>query len=194
MNLSACFDRAWGSFTRQPTPLVMGTIVLVVTNAALGYLAQRFPPLSLISSVVTALMGGGLMTMAVRGSRGEIVAVEDVFAGFGRPVPFLVVHLASIAGVLLCGIGVFVTAFLFAYGMAYVARGEDIGAALGKSKDLALAKVGETLLLLIVVVAMNLAGALICGIGLLVSVPLSFCLIVEVLGELEGSRGGAPLE
>jgi hypothetical protein len=192
MNLSACFERAWSTFNKQPAPFVIAALVLLVTSGILSFIAKYFPPISIVSPLVNALIGGGMIIMTLRAQSGQAVDVPDIFLGFQRPVPFIVVQLATLAGILLCGIGILVTGFLFAYAMVFVARGDDFGPALTKSKDLALARPGETILLLVVVFAMNLAGALVCGVGLLVALPLSVLLYVECLKDLEGA-GGAPL-
>jgi hypothetical protein len=192
MNLSACFERAWSSFNKQPAPFVIAALVLLVLSGILSFIAQYFPPIGIVSPVVNALMAGGMIIMALRAQRGQAIDVPDVFLGFQRPAPFIIVQLATLAGLLLCGVGILVTGFLFTYAMVFVARGDDFGSALTKSKDLALARPSETLLLLVVVIALNIAGALLCGVGLLVALPVSVLLYVECLKDLEGA-GGAPL-
>jgi len=87
-------------------------------------------------------------------------------------------------------IGVFVTAFLFSFATVFVALGTDYGPALVRSKDLAVAHTGETALLIAVIVGVNLAGALLCGLGLLVSVPVSLLILLEGLDQLEPGAAG----
>lgn len=184
MNISSCFEKATATFKANAVPLTFGALVLFVTNAGIGILNRYIPGASLLGIVATAPLSGGLMLMALRARRGAPVDVPQIFDGFNRAVPFIVVNLVIGAGALACGVGVLVTAFFFMFATVFVALGDEHGRALTRSKDIALAHVSETALLIAVLVGLNLAGALLCGVGLLVTIPLSSLLVLEGLEQL----------
>ena len=190
MNLSSCFDRALATFKQNAAPLTLGALVILVSNALVSVLNRYVPGVSLLGIVVSAPLSGGLVLMAMRARRNHPIDLPQVFEGFNRAVPFIVVNLAISAGLLACGIGVFVTAFLFSFATVFVALGADFGPALMRSKDIALAHTGETALLLAVLIGLNLAGALLCGLGLLVSLPVSLLVLLEGLDQIEPGAAG----
>jgi hypothetical protein len=185
MQIGALLDRAFNQFKQTPAPFLIGMIVVIVVNGVLGVLSRHASLIGAANWVVTTLLSAGLVVMAVKAVRGQPFDVPDIFAGFSRPVPYLVISLAVTAGVLACGIGVLVTSFLFMFAQVYAAQGADFKEALLRSKDIVLANTGDCVMLALVLFALIIGGALACGIGLFVTGPVAMLLLVNALDSLE---------
>ena len=190
MSVGAVVERAWEALNDNLAPFLLGGVVIVAVSAVFHVLAAAFLPISLLSMPVTWLLSGGLTLMANKALAGERVDLPDMFRVFERPVPYLVVGLAQLSGVVLCGVGVLVTSVLFAFSMALVARGGEAVPALVRSKDLVVDNFGELLLLFVAIVGLCIMGALACGVGLVVALPLATLIVVAALDELDR---GAPI-
>jgi hypothetical protein len=84
---------------------------------------------------------------------------------------------------LLCGVGVIITGFVFLFAPLLVVEGEDFKLALRESKNLMVDNLGEILGLFLVVVALNVLGA-ITLIGWLASIPITSLMVVRAYERL----------
>lgn len=84
---------------------------------------------------------------------------------------------------MLCGIGVFVTGYLFLFAPLLVVDGRDFKAALRESKDLTTANLGDLLGLFIVLVGLNVLGA-ITLIGWLAALPITSLMLVHAYEQV----------
>jgi uncharacterized membrane protein len=73
---------------------------------------------------------------------------------------------------------------LFAFAPIYALEGRDFKAALLASKDLVLEHPGEVGMMLVVVAALYVAGALACGIGTLVTAPIGMLAFAKAHEQL----------
>jgi uncharacterized membrane protein len=134
----------------------------------------------MIGLLITGLFWGGLMVAARKAARGEVPTLGDAFSPFNeRPGDYILVGLAVVLGLLACGVGLFVTSFLFLFAPLCVVEGGDWQQSLTRSKDLVLANMGESVAFYLVLIALNLAGALAFGVGLLVTLPVTALAIVK---------------
>lgn len=189
MQLGQCFERAWQLFKDNAAPFVLGALVIFVTNAIFSFLGTKVMGIQLLGSLVSSILYGGLAVMALKASQGQPIDVPEIFAGFQRPIPYIVVGLAVAAGLIACIVGVLATAFLFMFAIIYVARGDDFGSALKASYRVVTANVGDTAVLFVVVILLNIAGAIPLGLGLLVTIPLTILMLIEALNQLERAPG-----
>ncbi|MFO7767395.1 MAG: hypothetical protein R6W82_00300 [bacterium] len=147
--------------------------------------------LEIVGLVVVGPLTAGFFLMTVNHMRGDRPMVGDLFQGFSR---FLPVILASIilsvffsVGVILCllpavfVLGVYQFTFLF-----IVDRGADFWEAMEASRLLARKDYLEFSLFALVLVVLNMVGAMVFVVGLLVSVPLSFAAISCAYRDLAG--------
>jgi uncharacterized membrane protein len=96
----------------------------------------------------------------------------------------------------LCFIGVIVTGYLFLFAPLLVVDGKDFKAALRESKDLTIANLGDLLGLFIVLMGLNVLGA-ITFIGWLAALPITSLMLVHAYEQvrarsLPGSEIVAP--
>ncbi len=187
MDIGSCIQRGWDVFKNSAVPMIVGTLIVLVATVLVGQLNHTIPFLGLIASVLlTGLFVGGLTVMAAKANRGEHVDVPDVLTPFrDRPGDYLLVGLVMQAGLLACGIGVVATFVIFLFAPVLVAQGDDYQTALGRAKDLSFANLGSVFLLALVLIALNILGALACGIGLVVSLPVTYVAIVEAFDQLQ---------
>lgn len=191
MDLGSCLKQSWETFTQNPIPLIIGALLIVVANAVVSIIAQLIPlPLSILVSMLPAgFFVGGLAIVALKAHHGLEVEMFDVFDPFiNRPADFLVMGLVIQSGAIACGIGVIVTYVIFFFAPLLVAKGSDYRSALGKAKDITFNNFGEVLALSLIVALLNIAGTIACGFGLLVSLPVSYLMIVNAYDQLDHSQ------
>lgn len=196
MDLGACFREAWDLFKKHAVPFVVVTLLIWVVCAVLGFFVSvafdrsDSPWGAMLSTVIVSTVAwgygyGALAFMAQRAVDGETPAIEDLSVGFQRWGDYLVVGLVIGGAALLCFVGSVVAAFFFLFAPIFLARGSGYQDALKKSTDLAKARAGDVLLLLLTVAGLHLLSVFTCGLAGLVTVPLSWLTIVLALRQLE---------
>ena len=197
MHSAGCLEYGWDVFKQQTSGLVAAAFCLVALQMAsqpLFAIVLRSPVAFLSGLFLTGLVSGGLMLVARRAMRGLAPTLSDAFEPFrARQGDYLLVGFAVAGGVVVCGVGVLITSFLFMFAPLLVADGMDFKAALTRSKDLVVANTGDCLTLYALLTVINVLGA-ITFIGWLISVPVSAIAVVkayEQLSEHARAPGGA---
>lgn len=201
LDVGAAISYGWTGFTRNVGPLLLIALIVVVVSIGLSFAGQFVFGDSLILSlfwnivttVVSLILAMGLIRAALAVLDGRTPEVGMLFQTDGF-VPYLVasllVGIAVGLGLLLCIIPGLILAFLFAFfGYAIVdGRTNDGVEAMKISWQLASSNVGSLLLLFILVLAINLVGALLCGLGLFVTYPLTAIAIAYAWRVLTGGH------
>lgn len=170
--------RSWDIFTANIGPFIgitlIGSLAIFIINS--------------VTMVGGSLLIGpfmlGLFRMALDASRGRKVEFADGFYGFNNFLPaFLVGLLVTIfttIGAILCILpGLFVALIYWpVYCFLYDDR-LDFWPAMEKSREFVMANLGQWALLFVVVIVLNLLGAMACGVGILITAPL--CLIATAI-------------
>ena len=182
MPIGDCLQFGWEAFKRHTAALVFSTFVLcaanLLVNAVSGFVLRRFAFVG--GMVVTGLFWGGMAACARKAAHDQEPTLSDAFQVLTiRPGDYLLVGLAIDIGVLACGVGAVVTAFLFLFAPLCVVEGADWKQALARSKDIVLANVGESIVFYLVLIVVNIAGFMALGIGLLVTLPVTTLAIVR---------------
>ena len=141
------------------------------------------------------LMTAGFMTAALIVRRGETLQFSDFWLPFQDFLSLLLANLVSwallFAGLCTCGI---VTIYLWvAYQFVYLLildRRMDFWDALEGSRKVVSREWFGILLFALVLLLINLAGVAMCGIGIIVTFPLTVCALVEAYADIFGIRGG----
>ena len=122
-------------------------------------------------AVQAAVINGGLQL-----SRGQGINVGNAFAGinWGQAIlTALLVGLGTFVGLLLCIIPGLIFAFLASYAMFFVVdRNMPAVEAIKASIDMVRNNVGPLLLFWLASLAITIVGACLCGVGLLVAIPV----------------------
>lgn len=213
MELGPALSRSWARFQQNPVPLVLGTlvvlVVLLVAHAPAIVIAYLMPGFfggliasflnTCIAMLVMGPISGGYFVLVGKASTGVTPEVGDVFYPLrsGRLVDFIMVGavlqvanllalVPLIGGFLALAVGVVVT-FIFSFSIVLVAKGADWKTSLGRSKDLVAANWVTTLLLVLTTVALLIGGALCLLVGLLVAMPVTSLLYVDVFLGLDSA-------
>ena len=137
--------------------------------------------LMLINSFAFGLLIGpwyaGLHKMTVKARRGQTVAMGDAFSGFENFGPIFVAGLLYSIGVglgsALCFIPGLIIGGILLYIIPLVAlKGDSIGDAISASKEVAMKSLVAHSLFMLVIVLLAILGALLCGVGLLITIPV----------------------
>ncbi|MGH3360348.1 MAG: hypothetical protein ACRDO7_16220 [Nocardioidaceae bacterium] len=146
----------------------------------------------LVTTVVHALLAAVLTRAALDEVHGRKASVRAALRlGDPRAVLLGCVLLAAgyAVGTLLLVLPGLVFAFLASYTLTYVLdREQDAVTALRSSVSFVAANVGRFLMLAVAVVAVNLAGALLFGVGLLLTVPVTMIASMHAFRTLQGER------
>jgi uncharacterized membrane protein len=192
------FKTGWGLFKLYPGGFVGFFLLYVVIQLALNKISY----LGLLASaaVSTPLLMGNFIVSA-KLLQGQTPEFRNFFDGFQHFVPLLLLTLVtslfiSIGTALLIIPGVYLAvAYLFASNLV-VDRRLDFWPAMELSRRTVTPQWFSYFAFVLLLVLLNLAGAVALGVGLLVTVPLSFCTVATVYADVFGLHadysGSAP--
>jgi uncharacterized membrane protein len=195
--LGEFFKAGWALFTRYPVGFVGFCLLYLVIQAAL----QGVPYVGVAASfaVSTPLLMGNFIVSG-KLLQGQTPEFRDFFLGFQFFLPLLLLSLVAgiivgIGMVLLIIPGIYlIVAYMFASYLV-VDRGLDFWPAMELSRRTIHPRWFSYFVFALLVLVLNLAGAVALGVGLLVTLPLSFCTITVAYGKIFGMRsdysGGA---
>jgi len=195
------FGRGWEIFKTKALLFVLFTVFLVLLNVVVSMLP--FPLgsrgedgmsngiLSFALSVVTPVLSAGYYFVAFQVARGRSAVFNDFFRGFNKFLPIFLTALVAgiltaIGFVLLVIPGIYLAvAYLFAQPLV-IDKNADFWQAMETSRQLITKKWFSFFGLLLVIALLNFAGLLLLGVGLLVTVPLSVCIIAAAYEDIVG--------
>jgi uncharacterized membrane protein len=186
--LSDYFKTGWGLFKQYPGGFVGFCLIYLLIQAAL----HSIPYVGAVASfaVSTPLLMGNFIVSA-KLLHGQTPEFRDFFAGFQYILPLLLLSL--VAG-LFIGIGMLLliipglyllVAYMFASYLV-VDRHLDFWPAMDLSRRTVNPRWFGYFAFALLVILLNLAGAIALGVGLLVTIPLSFCAVTAAYGDLFG--------
>ena len=178
----------WGLFKQYPGGFVGFCLLYLLIQAAL----HSIPYVGAVASfaVSTPLLMGNFIVSA-KLLHGKTPEFRDFFAGFQYFLPLLLLSL--VAGVFI-GIGTLlliipglylIVAYMFASYLV-VDRGLDFWPAMELSRRTVNPRWFGYFAFALLVVLLNLAGAVALGVGLLVTIPLSFCAVTAAYADIFG--------
>jgi uncharacterized membrane protein len=186
-DIKESFAKAWVLFKAQAWLHVMymllilsiqGLVVIYVKEYMIIYSAFLAPPLY-----------SGFFLIANKISRGEQVFYPDFFGGFRFWLPLVVISLLS---QIMIAVGLFAlvipgvylaVSYLFAMLMG-IFGGLDAWQAMEWSRKLITRNWWQFFALLMILIAMNVVGLLLAGVGLLVTFPITFLVLYVIFEEL----------
>jgi hypothetical protein len=201
VKLGNYFSRGWEIFKPKAPMFVLYTLLLVMAQVVLALLpfpigANSEEPVpggigNLIFNIISPALGAGYYFVAFQVARGRGAVFGDFFLGFNK---FLPLFLTSLISALLIFLGTLAlilpgiylaVAYLFAQPLV-VDKNAGFWQAMEISRKLVTKKWFSFLALVISLVLMNIAGALLLGIGLLVTLPLSVCIVSAAYEDIVG--------
>ncbi len=188
----------WELFMANFANLIVATLIFIAVHFAVGAIVPFFGGL-----IVSGPLMGGMFYVILDVERGEKFQITRMFDGFTKKlVPLVLVGiLTSIfitVGFIFFILPGFLVAgwYLFPY-LYVVDKDMDFWPAMEASREIGFANHLNAFLFIIVLVVINIVGALAVGIGLLISVPLSMCATAKAYSHLTGeaaAEGGPPGE
>ncbi|MBI4666005.1 MAG: hypothetical protein HY751_06325 [Nitrospinae bacterium] len=188
-DLQRYLKEGWELFNANMANLVVATLVFLAVN-----FAASFIPLGLGSILVSGPITGGMYFLLLDLMKGEPFNVMRIFDGFKKFVPLVLVGLLTsifiAAGMIFLILpGLLVAGwYLFPY-LFVVDEDMDFWPAMEASREIGFQNHLNVFLMIIVLIMINIAGALALLVGLLVSIPLSFCVILKAYQDIHGIKG-----
>lgn len=188
----------WGAFKAQAGLLIgMTFIVLVISAVGNGIIQVVFRDnhilLNLLqqlwSLLVVNVISAGFIITALKIIRKESVQLGELFSGFNRYGPLVLANFLYILGVVLGMVFLIVPGIILALSWAmYIPlimdkhqNGTD---ALRKSSSLMKGYKGKFLLFFLLLIGINILGALALVVGILVSMPVTACAYMSFYNRL----------
>jgi len=179
-----CIERGWTIATASLLPFIGYTCVVIAVHAALACI----PVLGWIAiALVGPALSAGYFVYTRKKIRGEPAVFEDFFGGFEFLGQLFLLGIVSdiliAAGILLCILpGLYLMlGYMFA-GFLVVARRMDFWPAMEASRRAVTANIGPVILLVLAFIGINILGALACLVGLIITIPMTYCSSVVAFG------------
>jgi len=186
------FKTGWGLFKQYPGGFVGFCLLNLVIQGALNGISYA----GVVASVaITSPLFMGNFIVSAKLLQGQTPEFRDFFAGFQYFLPLLLLSLIAglfigIGTILLIIPGVYLAvAYLFASYLV-VDRRLDFWPAMELSRRTINPRWFGYFAFMLLLALLNLAGALLLGLGLLVTIPLSFCAVTAAFADLFGFQSG----
>jgi hypothetical protein len=194
------FGRGWEIFKSKAPLFILYTLLLVVVQGVitilpfpLGASGEDNPGgiLNIVYSVVTPVLAAGYYYVAFQVARGRDAVFNDFFLGFNKFLPLFLTSLVSailtaIGFILLVLPGIYLAvSYLFAQ-LLVIDKSADFWQAMETSRKLITKKWFSFFALMLALFFLNFGGFLLLGIGLLVTIPLSVCIVTAAYEDIVG--------
>ena len=168
---------------------MVGYVIAALIMVTITVLAYKIHPVVWLA--VAGPMKAGFFLMTVNHMRTGRPMIGDLFQAFTRYIPvtlaMMVMSIFIAAGYLFCLIpGLFLRGIYFFTFLFIVDRGLDFWDAMEASRKVAARDYLEFALLALVLFVINCVGFLFFGVGLFVTIPLSFAAVACAYRELVG--------
>jgi uncharacterized membrane protein len=182
------FKTGWGLFIQYPAGFVGFCLLNLLIEALLNSLSYVG---AVASIAVTSPLFMGNFIVSAKLLQGKTPEFRDFFAGFQYLLPLVLLSLVAglfigIGTLLLIIPGVYLAvAYMFASYLV-VDRRLDFWPAMELSRHTLNPRWFGFFAFMLLLVLLNLAGALLLGVGLLVTIPVSFCAVTVAYAEIFG--------
>lgn len=192
VNPGDCLREGWEIFKSRAGEFVAYTLIVALVT---GVLSGKGGILSLAVSLVTAPLYAGYFVYVFMIFEGREVRFSDFFRGFNYFLPLVLAGFVAgflvLLGLLLLVIpGVYLAVGYFFVTMLIVDYGMDFWQAMETSRKIVTKNWFSVFVFTLVLFALNLLGGLLLFVGLLVTVPLSFCAAAIAYRDIVGLHSG----
>jgi len=186
--LSDYFKTGWGLFKQYPTGFVGFCLLNLLIQGLLNSLSYVG---AVASFAVTSPLFMGNFIVSAKLLQGQTPEFRDFFAGFQYFLPLLLLSLVAglfigIGTLLLIIPGIYLAVAYFFASYLVVDRRQDFWPAMELSRRTINPRWFGFFAFMLLLVLLNLAGAIALGVGLLVTIPLSFCAVTAAYAEIFG--------
>lgn len=191
VKISDYIRQGWELFKQNALGFVLFTLIYAII-ASLGRANERLASLgAIVNLVVSGPLTAGYYIVALKLLRERTTTFSDFFRGFNNFLPFFLAYIVTsiligIGMILLIIPGIYLAiAYMFAVPFI-VARKLDFWEAMESSRKLISKNWFSFFAFGLALLAINIVGALFLGVGLLVTIPLSFCAIAAAYVDIVG--------
>ncbi|MHB8066810.1 MAG: hypothetical protein ACYDIC_02805 [Desulfobaccales bacterium] len=182
------FQEGWELFKQNPGGFIGFTVIFFIIQAILAHLPRVG---GLISLAITAPLGAGFYVVSAKLRQRRTPEFQDFFTGFQFFVPLMLLSVVSslliILGFILLIIpGVFLMVCYLFPSMLIIDRRLDFWPAMELSRRTVQGQWFGFFIFVLLIILVNLGGALLLGIGLLVSLPVSACAVAAAYADIFG--------
>jgi hypothetical protein len=191
IDIGSAVKRGWALVMANLPVLAGATVLAWAIGVGLGFL----PVIGWAAGVLLgSILHGGVLYMFIRRIRGEDVQLGDMFAGFNiAPLPLLLAGLLcgalTAVGFVLCILpGIYLAvSYLFVLPLV-IDKKLDFWPAMEVSRQVVTKYWWSMFLFVIVLILIVCAGALACGLGLIIAMPVVFAAAMYVYDDLFGTK------
>lgn len=182
------FKTGWGLFKQYPT----GFVGFCLLNLLIQGLLNAVPYAGgLAAAVVSTPLFMGNFIVSAKLLQGQTPEFRDFFAGFNYFLPLLLLSVVAglfigIGTLLLIIPGIYLAVAYFFAAYLVVDRGLDFWPSMELSRHTVNPRWFGFFAFMILLLLLNLAGAVLLGVGLLVTIPVSFCATSVAYAEIFG--------
>jgi uncharacterized membrane protein len=173
----------WKKFQQNIGPLVivalaiLGVLVVIAILQAIADNNFLSLLLSLIELVVNVVISAGIVKAALEVTAGRPIELGTMFKGYSIPqlvIAALLTTLFIMLGLIALIIGAIVVAFFLSFTTYYIVdQGQAAWDAIKSSFNFTKTHAGDLVLLFLAIIGLNIVGACLCGVGLLVTIPVT---------------------
>jgi hypothetical protein len=178
----------WELFKQNLGGFIGFALVFFIINVILGYLPRIG---GLISLALGAPLGAGFFVVSAKLMQRRTPVFQDFFTGFQFFLPLLLLSVIStlliiLGFILLILPGIFLMVCYLFPSMLVIDRRLDFWPAMELSRRTVQTQWFGFFLFALLLILINLGGALLLGIGLLVSLPVSACAVAAAYADIFG--------
>lgn len=187
LDIQRYLKEGWELFLPNAVNLIVATLILVVAQ-----FAAHFIPLA--GFLVAGPLMGGMFLVIMDIMEGTPFNAMRIFDGFTKHlVPLVLVGILTsiftMVGFVLLVIPGFIVMGLYLFPYLFVVdEGMDFWPAMETSRKIGMDNLVQVALMAVALAVLNLAGALLLGIGLLATIPLSLCAVAKAYEDLNGFK------
>lgn len=190
VNVGAYFKVGWELFKKYPAGFVGYFILIIITSLAV----QLVPVIGWLAAM--ALIGplnAGYFVVSAKLLKNQTPEFTDFFSGFKFFLQLALLEVVSssliaIGFILLIIPGIYLVVSYFFALMFVVDQGLDFWPAMETSRQSVQTRWFKIFTLFLLLVLLNLGGLLLLGVGLLVTAPLSHCIITAAYADIFGLK------
>lgn len=192
LDIGRSISRGWEILKQNMGPFIGYFVIVFLISVVLGFV---FNDLRVVANLITLIIGGplnaGFFIVAFKIMKRQSTSFDDFFRGFNNFLPLsltnILVSIVTLIGFILLIIpGIYLAvAYCFAIPLV-VDKKMQPWEAMETSRKLITKQWFTFFILGIVLLLINIVGAIPAGLGLLITVPLSYCTIAAAYESVVG--------
>lgn len=192
VKIGAYLQRGWEIMKQNLGGFIGFTVIVVLISLIPSVMPERLMPLfNAVVNVITPALSAGFLIVAFKTIKQQSTEFGDFFRGFNRFLPIfltsLLVGIFVLIGLILLIIPGIYLAVAYSLAIAFVVgRNFDFWEAMEASRKIISRNWFSFFAFLLVLGLINIGRALLLGIGLLFTIPLTSCAIAAAFEDIVG--------